>query len=329
VGVYHERAGYARLMFDLPPSPLLELVARVREPELPVVVIGHRGDSQNAPENTLAAFEAAIQAGAPSIELDLQRCASGELVVIHDEKVDRTTDGSGEVTKLSLGALRELSAGAWFSPDFADERIPTLDETLDLCRGRAVPILELKVKMKHGAEVGEQLAEALRRHGVADQVSVVVKEKARVDQLQSLVPETPLCYLTLTKGQAVAAARIPGVSGVDPYWRTLSLKLVRTLREQRCFMTPWTVNKAKDMDRLLELGVESVITDSPTTLADQIEGFEFARAEELAERFLRGEAVDVDLERRDDEEPSHPYESDSEHDLEVVWLEDPRDDPAS
>jgi glycerophosphoryl diester phosphodiesterase len=311
----------------IPPSPLLEIAARVRPWVLPVLVVAHRGDSQNAPENTLAAFEAAIAAGAHSIELDIRQAASGELLVIHDERVDRTSDGQGEVAKLSLEAIREFSAGAWFSEDFAGERIPTLDETLDLCRGRAIPMIEIKSKVRHAPDLGERLGATLARHGLEDQVVVIVKELDRVEQLRGCSPKTALSYLTFTKGQALAASKIPGVSGVDLYWKSLSLKLVRSLHEARTFITPWTVNKARDMERLLELGVESIITDCPVTLADRIESFEFARTAELAERFRRGE--DVDLERDEALEGDAPetvsarFASDSEVDIDFEWPEDP------
>ncbi|MGE0709656.1 MAG: glycerophosphodiester phosphodiesterase [Planctomycetota bacterium] len=311
----------------LPESPLVELVRRVRAPSLPALVVAHRGDSQNAPENTLAAFQAAIAAGAPVIELDVRQAATGELVVIHDEKVDRTTDGQGEVARLPLAALRELSAGAWFAPEFAGERLPTLDETLDLCRGRAVPLIELKLKVRHAPEACERIAAALSRHGVEDQAAVICKELKQVELLHRLSPRTSLSYLTFTKGQALAASRIPGVGGVDIYWKSLSLALVRALREARTFITPWTVNRARDMERLLELGVEAIITDCPVLLADRIEGFEFARADELAERFLRGELGDVDLEQELEgdapAEVSARYSSDSDVDLELEWPEEP------
>jgi len=269
----------------------------MRDPGYPAIAIGHRGDSQNAPENTLAAFAKAIEAGAQMVEFDIRQAGSGELVVIHDERVDRTTDGQGEVSKLPLDELRELSAGAWFAPQFAGEKIPTLDEVLDLCvQGKCVPMIEIKGKTKAQPDVAERVAGALAKHGIEEASIVIPKDPLRAKQLQEHTPKTPLCYLSLTKGQARSAMKIPGVYGADIYWKSLSLGLIRELRADARFLTPWTVNRARDMDRILELGCAAIISDNPVTLLDRIERFEFSRRETLVEAFARGEQADVDFE---------------------------------
>lgn len=241
------------------------------------------------------------------VEFDIRQAASGELVVIHDERVDRTTDGQGEVSKLDLEAMREFSAGAWFAPEFASERIPTLDEVLDLCvKGRCVPMVEIKGKTKAQPDVAERVAQALAKHGISEASIVIPKDPQRAAQLQEHTPQTPLCYLSLTKGQARSAMKIPGVFGADIYWKSLSLGLVQELRSDNRFLTPWTVNRGRDMDRILELGVVAMITDCPVTLLDRIEGFEFSRSASLVEAFARGEQEDVDFEIEvalEDDEP--------------------------
>jgi len=269
----------------------------MRDPGYPAIAIGHRGDSQNAPENTLGAFAKAIDAGAQMVEFDIRQAASGELVVIHDERVDRTTDGQGEVSKLSLDELRELSAGAWFAPQFAGEKIPTLDEVLDLCvLGKCVPMVEIKGKTKAQPDVAERVAEALAKHGIEEASIVIPKDPLRAKQLQEHTPKTQLCYLSLTKGQARSAMKIPGVYGADIYWKSLSLGLIQELRADGRFLTPWTVNRARDMDRILQLGCAAIISDNPVTLLDRIERFEFSRRETLVDAFARGEQADVDFE---------------------------------
>jgi glycerophosphoryl diester phosphodiesterase len=287
-------------------SPLMDIVARARgqEPVLPVLVIAHRGDSQNAPENTLAAFQQAIDQGAELIELDLRETADGGVVVVHDDKVDRTTDGSGEVHKMRTGELRELSAGAWFADRYADERIPLLDEVLDLCRGRAVPMLEIKAKSRRNPELGLAIVDALERHNMQDQVVAICHDRARVDQIHQASPRTPLSTITFTKRMARTATRTPGVSGVDCYWKSLSLRLVQELRAASFFLTPWTVNRRKDMERLCLIGCEAIITDCPVALRDTIESFEFLRAHDLMERFRASSGeLDIDLEEADEDEP--------------------------
>src|SRR5262245_18032370 len=108
------------------------------------MAIAHRGASSYAPENTFAAFDLALELGARELEFDVQSSADGELVVIHDHNVDRTTDGTGMVESHTLAALRELDAGAWFDRRFSGERIPTLAGVLERYGARARLHVELK-----------------------------------------------------------------------------------------------------------------------------------------------------------------------------------------
>jgi glycerophosphoryl diester phosphodiesterase len=314
-----------------PRSPLVELAARVREPGLPVLVVAHRGDSQNAPENTLGAMALAIESQANLIEFDVLETADGDVVVMHDDKVDRTTNGKGEVHKMRTEELRELSAGEWFASAFKDEKIPFLDEVLDLCKGHVLPMIEIKAKAKRAPDLGAKVAAALRRHNMTHQAVVICKELARVQEVHSAIPETPIAYLTFTKRQALNSRRVKGVCGVDPYWKSLSLSLVETLHDSSFFLTPWTVNRARDIDRLLLLGCQAIISDAPVSLRDRIEGFEFERTWELHERFVQSDhEFDMDLEievELDDlpapEEVARLEATDSELDLDLDWPEDP------
>ena len=280
-------------MPDPLPTPLRAVLSRVREPELPLAVIAHRGDSQNAPENTLAAFLAAREGGAELVEFDVHLSADGDVMVIHDDKVDRTTDGRGEVRHMRTAELRELSAGAWFAARYAGEQVPLLDEVLDLCRGRVVPMIEIKVKRKRGIDAGQRVAALLRRHGMSDKAIVICRELERVLEVHEASPATPISTLTITKRQARAALRTPGVSGVDCYWKSLSLSLVRELRQASLFLTPWTVNRPRDWERLAVIGCEAIITDCPLLLRDRLEGMELDR---LLSRELETGNGEMDLE---------------------------------
>ena len=133
--------------------------------------IAHRGASALAPENTIAAFERAVELGADVIELDLHMSQDGELVVIHDDTLDRTTDGSGPVHHRSLGELMRLDAGRWFGEGFAGQRIPRLDEVLDRFAGKVPLALEIKAGSTFFPGIEEKVVSALRerrawrRHG--------------------------------------------------------------------------------------------------------------------------------------------------------------------
>ena len=125
-----------------------------------IVAVGHRGTVRFAPENTLAAFEKAIELGVDLIEIDVRETKDGHLVVIHDATVDRTTNGTGRVSELTLSEIKKLDAGAWFDPKFKDERVPTLEEALEAMQGRALPDLDFK------AGTPEKLAAVVRRYGL-------------------------------------------------------------------------------------------------------------------------------------------------------------------
>lgn len=145
----------------------------------------HRGDQACAPENTVAAFRSAVEKGAAMIEFDVQATRDGRLVIMHDPKVDRTTDGTGNVSDLTFDEIRALDAGGWFRPEFKGERVPTLEETLE-----AIPETVLcNVHLKNSP-------------GVAVETARVLRERNRLDG----------CFLACTVNQAEEArAAVPGV----------------------------------------------------------------------------------------------------------------------
>ncbi|MCI0439653.1 MAG: hypothetical protein L0177_11055 [Chloroflexi bacterium] len=133
------------------------------------VICAHRGLDDSAPENTLAAFEAALDRGM-AIEFDIQMTADGHLVIMHDQAVDRTTNGSGRVSEMTLSELRKLDAGSWFGPEFAGQRVPTFDEALELIRGRALasPTIALDIKSLPPGLV-KLVCDALDRQGLMEE----------------------------------------------------------------------------------------------------------------------------------------------------------------
>lgn len=148
--------------------------------------IAHRGASDKAPENTLVAFERALEQGADALECDVHLSADGEVIVIHDETVDRTTDGHGPVAEMTVAELQRLDAGSWKDRRFAGQRIPTLSEVSELARGRAQLFIELK-----GAspELPARVVQVLRESGVAEQAWLFTDERAVLEALRNLAPE--------------------------------------------------------------------------------------------------------------------------------------------
>ena len=135
--------------------------------QLPTI-FAHRGSSVHAPENTLSAFKLAISHHADAIELDAKLCATGEVVVIHDQSVDRTTNGSGKVLELPLTALRELDAGSWFGTDFQGEGIPTLDEVFEVVGRKIFINVEITNYATPFDDLPQKVVEIVRRHGLQE-----------------------------------------------------------------------------------------------------------------------------------------------------------------
>lgn len=138
-------------------------------------VIAHRGLAKRAPENTLAAFAAAMAAGATAIEFDLHMTRDGALVVMHDYNVERTTNGRGLISDLTLAEVRGLDAGSWFDPTFASEKVPTLEEVLAL---ETKPIIELKGGSERYEGIEAELVAQLRRTGRLHEAIVICGESA-------------------------------------------------------------------------------------------------------------------------------------------------------
>jgi len=222
-----------------------------------VLRIGHRGAAGHEPENTLRGFEAAVGLGADLVELDVHLCASGELVVIHDETVDRTTDGSGEVAGLTLSELRSLDAGK-------GERIPTLGEVFSTLRGRVGVNIELK-----GAGTAEPVHDFLKHQfaGATWRVDDVLVTSfdwdmlGRMRELSDEIRVGPLVYEDMKEALVVSSEL--GAHSVNPYHKRIDADYVADAHVGGLRVYPWTVNEPMDIRRVVELGVDGVISDYP------------------------------------------------------------------
>src|SRR6056297_1649122 len=135
-----------------------------------IYILGHRGASGMAPENTESAFKKALQSGADGVELDVHLTKDKELVVIHDERVDRTTDGTGYVKDLTLKEIKKLDAGSYFSPQFAGERILTLEEALELARSFKLINIEIKNMIIKYKDIERELLGTIKKMNLESKV---------------------------------------------------------------------------------------------------------------------------------------------------------------
>lgn len=228
-------------------------------------VVAHRGASAVAPENTLAAFEAAARLGARWVEFDVMLCGDGTPVVIHDEELGRTTDGTGWVADTPLAALKRLDAGRWFAPEFAGQRIPTLAETLDtLARLGLGANVEIKPASGFERETGEAVARALV-DGWPESlpppiVSSFAPEALRAAHAAHPAHDYAPLFETVPDGwrshlDAVAANALHCAA------RTLTEALAREITATGAAVRCYTVNERADAERLSAVGVGSVFSD--------------------------------------------------------------------
>ena len=239
----------------------------------PITVTAHRGFSGENPENTLAAFRAAIAAGADMIELDVHLTRDNELVVIHDDTLERTTDGKGNVADKTLAELKRLDAGFRFNSRFAGERIPTLAEVLDVARGRILVNIELKKGKKAFPYTMEELADrtlaAVEKAGMLDQVLFSSFDPVAVDRIREKAPRLPIAVITqkpwATPEEAGGGKLYPAINSS---FKNLNEKNIRLARAAGLQVHAWTVNAQADMEKVISLGVDGIITNHPDRLIE-------------------------------------------------------------
>lgn len=239
--------------------------------------IAHRGASSRAPENTLAAFKEAVRLGADLVECDVHLSADDVPVIIHDDTVERTTNGKGAVATLPCARLRRLDAGAWFSSRFRGERIPTLEEALEWARGRCGLNLEIKGpsgRRRAGAagaggaaglpQVALAVARALRRTGFREPVIVSSFSPQALRAARAHMPHVRLGHLASRSLRGLRAAhRVLGLYAVHPHVRLAASRRVRLAHRLGLLVLFWTVNDLPLMRRLLALGSDGLMTDDP------------------------------------------------------------------
>ncbi len=231
------------------------------------MILGHRGDKIHAPENTLAAFKLAFKNGADGIELDTKLTADGAVVVMHDLTLDRTTDGHGPLSKLSLPALRELDAGSHFSTEFKGECVPTLEEVFEEVGKLGVIDIEITNYASPQDALPQRVAELIDRHNLSESVFVSSFHPLNLIRFRRLMPHVPAGLLT-EAGQAGNLARgwmgrwIPHQLLIS-YFTDVSMGLVKREHNHRRKMFSWLEAQSDGIIRLYASGIDGVITDDP------------------------------------------------------------------
>jgi glycerophosphoryl diester phosphodiesterase len=228
------------------------------------MVIAHRGASSYAPENTVAAFDLALEIGVSHIELDVHFTSDDHLVVIHDDTVDRTTNGRGPVTSHTLAALTALDAGSWFGGKFVGARIPTFADVLERYRGRAHIHTEIKGRSAH---LAERTVDLVRRHGMVDHVTITSFQRASLAETRAYAPELPTGWLVGEVTDAIVAdARAMGLTQLCPRANTITAGLVDRLHREGFVVRAWGVATEELMRQVVEAGADGMTVNFPDLL---------------------------------------------------------------
>ncbi len=252
-----------RRLPDTPPLP--------DAPAQPCEIVGHRGWSEVYPENTAIAAKMAAKAGADGSEFDVYASSDGVVVTMHDKKVDRTTNGTGDITAKTLAELRELDAGAWKDPRFAGERIPTLEEMLRALKGTGcMPVIEIKMP-----GISEKVVRAVRELDMVGEVAVIAFDGNVVREIRALEPRIPCAWLSSHKLSGTAAERADWIAAqaklyntdmVDVHYNMLSREVIAELKNRGIKVWCWTVDDPLIMEALMRWGVDSITTNRVETL---------------------------------------------------------------
>lgn len=232
-------------------------------------IISHRGFSAEYPENTLAAFQAALAAGAVMIELDVRLSRDRKVVVIHDKSLERTTNGHGAVADLSLTELKQLDAGSWYHPRFADQRLPALSEVLDLVNGRAYLNIEIKpnaYESHHPADAIEtQVVELLRQKTLVDS-SMISSFNANVLEQVALLPDAPVIAFiseTAADSNTIEMCTRLNTFSWHPDQVIVTRNQIQKMHAAGIKVFPYDVETLENYMKVSGMGADGVITDNP------------------------------------------------------------------
>ena len=237
-----------------------------------LIKIAHRGFSGIAPENTMAAFQKALEVGVDGVELDVHGTLDRQVVSIHDSTLNRTTNRSGNVNQLTLNQIREADAGSWFSPQFAGEKIPTLAEALDLIGQSAVAVVEIK-----DTTIVERVVEIIHQANASDHVVVISFDKSALKQIRQLDPRIPTGFLVGSNDETnsmkdPAIELVKQVSTIGAGTLNVQESMVlptfaRQIRKRGINLWTWTVDDLPRMRELVDYGVQGITTNFPQKLA--------------------------------------------------------------
>ena len=257
------KGGGVTLLVSLAAGLAINIMMNRLDLEDNTMVIAHRGASADAPENTMAAMELAITEGADWVELDVQETRDGEIVVIHDSDLKKIGGSGMKVFDSSLADLQSVDIGSWKDPSFSDQRIPTLQQVLALCKNRINIVIELKY---YGQEkrLEERVADLVEAAGMQDQIVVMSLSYPGIKKMKSIRPDWEVGLL--------ASVAVGDITRLEADFFAVNATFanrafIKHIHKRNRKVLVWTVNDPISMSAMMSKGVDGIITDKPALAA--------------------------------------------------------------
>lgn len=252
------------------------VVTPLENPTQILLIIAHRGASAVAPENTIIAFKKAVELHANAIELDLRQTKDGQLVVLHDATVNRTTNGRGNIANMTLSEVKELDAGGWFDTRFKNERVPTLHEVIEILDTATILIIEIKEGNETYPGIEEQVLDIVKTNRLEGQVILKSFDQKVLSRIKKKAPQIRLLYVyvftipwlcvTVDRGVSTGDLFDLNVDYLQPHKIFISRSFVNRAQERGFKVIAWGVEDEGTMKKMIDLGVDGIETGFPDKL---------------------------------------------------------------
>lgn len=250
---------------------LVSIIGCIAEEDSVVIVTAHRGASAYAPENTVSSMKKAIELKSDYSELDVQETADGKIILLHDNTLQRTAGIDKNIWEINYSDLADYEVGAWFDENYKGEPIPTLKEVIDVVKGKMKLNIELKTN-GHEKELAERTVKVVKENGFEKNCIFTSFDFAQANRVKEIDPKLKVGYIidVIPEGVDIFKANIDVLS---VYYKLVDRNFIQKAKENNKEVHVWTVNKELEMQRMIDFGVTSIITNYPDRLSKVIEEY--------------------------------------------------------